>query len=105
MVPSDKLIELALSFEGAKEFPHFEKLSYRYKKRIFATLNVAERIVCLKLNPEIQNHYCATDTEQVYPVPNKWGKQGWTFVALDRVGETYLLEMLTHAFDLVRKKK
>jgi len=105
MVTSNKFIELALSFEGAEELPHFEKLSYRFNKRIFATLNVAERIACLKLNPELQNHFCAPDSEQVYPVPNKWGHQGWTFVALDRVAETYLVEILTVAFKLISKKK
>jgi hypothetical protein len=34
----------------------------------------------------------------IYPVPNKWGLQGWTFVELSRVSEELLRDALTTAY-------
>jgi hypothetical protein len=41
----------------------------------------------------------------VYAVPNKWGKQGWTFVDLKKVRKNLLKEILFTAFSIVAKKK
>jgi len=41
---------LALSFDEVTEEPHFEKTSFRTKKKIFATLDTKKEQVVLKLN-------------------------------------------------------
>lgn len=43
MVSIETFRKLALSFENAAEEPHFEKTSFRVKKKIFATYDKKEK--------------------------------------------------------------
>jgi hypothetical protein len=38
-------------------------------------------------------------------VPNKWGKQGWTFIDLNSVDEALFVDALTTAYCEVAPKK
>ncbi|HEY6503536.1 MAG TPA: MmcQ/YjbR family DNA-binding protein [Chitinophagaceae bacterium] len=96
---------IALSFPDATEAPHFEKTSFRVNKKIFATLNVKKQIACLKLSEIDQSVFCAYDKTIIYPVPNKWGKQGWTFVELKKVRKVMLKDALATAYNETAKKK
>jgi hypothetical protein len=44
-----------------------------------------------------QSVFCAFDKAVIYPVPNKWGKQGATFVELKKVRKTMLKDAMTQA--------
>ena len=104
----EKFTELALSFPGALEAPHFDRAAFKVdKKRIFATLHKASKTANLKL-PEIeQSVFCEIDQTSIYPVPNKWGLQGWTTFEIDNLSEEIVLEALGIAYKdvfVVRKK-
>lgn len=88
----------ALSFPGASESPHFERTSFRVQKKIFATLAEREGLACLMLSPEDQDVFVALGKPAVYPVPNKWGEKGATFVRLADVNEELLVDALTAAY-------
>jgi len=105
MVTIEKFRALALSFPEAIEQPHFENASFRVGKKIFATLNEKEKKACLKLSEINQNVFSAFDKTIIYPVPNKWGKQGWTFVHLNKVRSEMLKDALTTAFYEVAPKR
>jgi len=105
MVNIETFRELALSFPDSIESPHFEKTSFRVKKKIFVTLSPEKDIACLKLSPIDQSVFCAFDKTIIYPVPNKWGKQGWTFVNLKKVRKAMLKDALTTAYQETIKKK
>ncbi len=98
MISPEKFREIALSFEEAVEAPHFEKTSFRIRKKIFAALNVPEKRATLKLSLTDQSVFCGFDPAAVFPVPNAWGKQGWTHVALELVHEEMIPDLLTCAF-------
>jgi predicted DNA-binding protein (MmcQ/YjbR family) len=98
MISTAAFRKLALSFDGAVELPHFENASFRVKKKIFATLNKSESRGCLKLSEEEQALYCSHDKEIIYPVPNKWGKQGWTLVNLKKISPALLKAALKSAY-------
>ncbi len=93
-----KLREIALSFPEAMEEPHFEKTSFRVRKKIFATLDEKRGLACLKLSEIDQDVFSLADKAAVYPVPNKWGKQGWTFVHPDKLNLDFLTDILTTAY-------
>lgn len=97
MVNNDTFKQLALSFPEATEMPHFEKASFRIKNKIFATLDTAQQLVCLKLSLIDQSVFCAINSSIIYPVNNKWGKQGRTLVQLKKVKKNLLKEMLSKA--------
>jgi predicted DNA-binding protein (MmcQ/YjbR family) len=95
--------QIALSFEGATEEPHFEKTSFRVKKKIFATLNEKENRATIKLSLEEQDLFCVYDKDVMYPVPNKWGKQGWTHINLKTIPREMCEDALRTAYSQISK--
>jgi predicted DNA-binding protein (MmcQ/YjbR family) len=101
---------LALSLPGTEEHPHFERIAFRVAgKRIFATLHEESATANLKLSVVDQSVFCDFGKSAVYPVPNKWGSQGWTTFELKRIGRELMLDALNKAYsdvvNLKRKKR
>jgi len=98
MVAIDTFRALALSFPETNEQPHFEKTSFRVMKRIFATLDTAKAQACVKLSEVDQDVFSSFNRSAIFPVPNKWGKQGWTLISLDAVGKGLVADALLRAY-------
>lgn len=105
MISNSSFRKMALAFDGAAEQPHFEKTSFRVNKKIFATLDEAKQVVVVKLSVEEQAVFCLYDKTVIYPVPGKWGLQGWTMIALKTVKKEMLLDALTVSYCNVAPKK
>lgn len=105
MVTIETFRTLALSFPDATEEPHFEKTSFRISKKIFATFDEKSNTAVLKLNEIDQSVFCASSEMIFYPVPNKWGKQGWTIVALSKVRPEMFEDALILSYQTVAFKK
>ena len=101
MLSIKKFRQIALSFPGTEEQPHFEKISFRVKKKIFATLDEQQQKATLKFSPVDQSVFCLADKTAIYPVPNKWGKQGWTVIDLTKVNKTMLEDALSTAYNTI----
>ncbi|UII34699.1 MmcQ/YjbR family DNA-binding protein [Fulvivirga ulvae] len=106
MVTIDIFREMALAFPGTEEAPHFDRAAFKViKRRIFATLHEPSHTANIKLNEVDQSVFCEFDAKAVYPVPNKWGLQGWTTFELGKVPRELLLDALDTAYkDVVNKK-
>ncbi len=104
MISPKTFRELALSFADATEQPHFEKASFRVKKKIFVTLDEAKSIACAKFSETDQSVFCLIDETLIWPVPNKWGKQGWALINLKKIKKELLKDALTHAYCSVAPK-
>ena len=105
MVSIDTFRKLALSFPETTEEPHFEKSSFRVKKKIFATYDGIKNRACIKLSEINQDIFSAADKTIIFPVGNKWGKQGWTLIEMDKVREELFVGALTAAYCEVAPKK
>jgi len=105
MVSIETFRELAMSFPNASEEPHFEKTSFRVNKKIFATFDEKNNHAVLKLNEIDQSVFCASSEMIFYPIPNKWGKQGWTIVELSKVRPEMFENALTRSYENVISKK
>jgi hypothetical protein len=105
MISFSKLRLMALSFPETSESPHFDKVSFRYKKKIFATYNEKEHHACLKLSESNQFLYSKTAPGIVYPVNNKWGQQGWTLIELKQLPLKLFEEVLRSAYEEVAFNK
>jgi predicted DNA-binding protein (MmcQ/YjbR family) len=105
MVSTESARKLALSFEETSEQPHFEKNSFRVKKKIFATLDSTNKTVCVKLTDIEQSVYSKIDPKTIYPIPNKWGKLGWTSIELKKIKKELLVELLTKSYCNTAPKK
>ncbi len=105
MITIDILRELALSFPETTEEPHFEKTSFRVKKKIFATYDETKNRTCIKLSEIDQNVFSSADKTIIFPLDNKWGKQGWTLIEMSKVHKDLFIDALTTAYCEVAPKK
>ena len=105
MVNFEFFQKLALSFPEVAETPHFEKTSFRVKNKIFATYDFEFNKACIKLSEIDQDVFSVAAKSIIYPVNNKWGKQGWTFVELDAIQNDLLVDVLTTAYCQVAPRK
>jgi len=105
MVDEATFRAMALAFLGAEELPHFEKTSFRAQKKIFASYSTQDKRACLKLSEIDQSVFSTHQSGGVYPVPNKWGKQGWTLFELEKLEKEMILDALETAYKEVTKKK
>lgn len=96
---------LALSFPRTEEAPNFKRASFRLTERIFATLNERDGIATFKLSEIDQSIFCGYDKNLVYPVSNKWGKQGWTFIKIEQMFSRLLTDALYGLHELLSKKQ
>ena len=86
--------QIALEQPDAEEFDHFGRPAFRIKKkRVFATLWPQDNRMMVKLTPVDQSVFHAFNPAIFFPVPNKWGLKGATFIELSKVR----LDMLTDA--------
>lgn len=97
--------KLAMAFDEVTEEPHFEVTSFRIGKKIYATMNEAEKRMTLRLSPIDQDVFCTFDKQVIYPVPNKWGKHGWTHVNLRTIRKEMLEDILAVSYCTVAPKK
>ena len=81
MARAGDLRRIALSLEGTSEAPHFDRAAFKVK-RIYATLAADGKTANLKFAPDEQEFKCMLAPEVFAPVPNAWGKQGWTTLTL-----------------------
>lgn len=104
----EEFAEIALSFPGTEEHPHFDRRAFKVTgKRIFATLHELSGTANLKLSVVDQSVFSEFDKEKktVYPVPNKWGLQGWTTFELSKIPKELMVDALDTAYKDVLKVK
>ena len=97
MAKASDLRRIALSLEGTSEAPHFDRAAFKVK-RIYATLAADGKTANLKLDPDEQEFKCMLAPEVFAPVPNAWGKQGWTTVILAQASAAELRAALEMAW-------
>lgn len=90
--------DFALSFDEVREAPHFDKIAFKVKGKIFATLNLVHFRACVRLSPVDQHVFCAYKEDVIYPVPNAWGKYGWTLIHLKKVRKSMFKDAMTSAY-------
>lgn len=104
MISINTFRTLALSLPETTEQSHFEKSSFRVKKKIFATYDDKNHIACLKLSEIDQDVFSKSAVSTIYPVPNKWGKQGWTLIELKKIDKHLFKDALITAYCEVAPK-
>jgi predicted DNA-binding protein (MmcQ/YjbR family) len=104
MATAKDLRRIALSLEGTTEAPHFDRAAFKVA-RIYATMVADGRTANLKLTPDEQEFKCLLAPKAFAPVPNAWGKQGWTTVTLSGLNAAELKAALEMAWQHALPKK
>jgi hypothetical protein len=97
MATGKDLRRIALSLEGTTEAPHFDRTAFKVA-RIYATLPADGRTANFKFTPDEQDFKCLLAPEAFAPVPNAWGKQGWTTATLSALSVADLKSALELAW-------
>ncbi|KKB08492.1 hypothetical protein VE25_18415 [Devosia geojensis] len=97
MANANDLKRIAQDLEGTVQAPHFERTAFRVA-RIYATLAADGLTVNLAFTPDEQEFKVMMAPAAFAPVPNAWGKQGWTTLTLSAVDEDELRAALEMAW-------
>lgn len=97
MAKASDLRRIALSLQGTSEAPHFDRAAFKVK-RIYATLTADGKTANLLFTPDEQEFKCMLAAEVFAPVPNAWGKQGWTTITLAKASVADLRAALEMAW-------
>jgi hypothetical protein len=97
VVTKSDFVKLACGLEGTVAGPHFDRTAFKVKRN-FATLAADGLTANLRLRPEEQELKCLTYPEAFAPVPNAWGRRGWTTATLSNLTMAELRDALEMAW-------
>ena len=98
--------KLALSFPGAEERPHFERVSFKVagkRGRHFCTLG--QGTLSLKIEPRERLYAFLKDQPEVFIDLGGWTRMGSVGIRLSKVKEPFLRELMTEAWKRVASKR
>lgn len=104
MATSTEFRRIALSLEGTSEAPHFDRTAFKVA-RTYATLAADGLTANVKFTPDEQAFKSMMAPQAFAPVPNAWGRQGWTTVRLEAVDGSELRAALETAWRDARNKR
>jgi len=90
--------QLALSLPEAVESAHMGHPDFRVGGKIFATLHPGGERGMVKLSPQQQSLFVATESQVYFPVNGAWGRHGCTFVRLANASEPSVKQALFAAW-------
>jgi hypothetical protein len=97
MATAKDLRRMALALEGTSEAPHFDRAAFRVA-RIYVTLAGDGKTANFKFTPDEQEFKCMMAPDAFAPVPNAWGRQGWTTATLSALTKADLQSALETAW-------
>ncbi len=105
MITKHEFLEVALSFPGTEEKPHFERTGFGIPgRRMFSTYLEKDHTANIFLTPAEQKQFCKLDKKHIFPVPNAWGKKGATTFRLNELDLGVVQEALRSAYDTIANK-
>jgi hypothetical protein len=104
MATADDLRRLALGLDGTSEAPHFDRAAFK-AVRIYVTLAPDGLTANFNFSPEEQEFKCMLAPDAFRPIPNAWGRQGWTVADLAALSGAELKDALLIAWRRGAAKK
>ncbi|RZJ82849.1 MAG: MmcQ/YjbR family DNA-binding protein [Chryseobacterium sp.] len=99
MVESSEFRLFALTFREVIEARHFERVSFKVKNKIFATLDNERLSGTVRLSKQNQTEVVFKYTNLVQPVAGAWGAKGWTLLNLELIDIEAMQEILVMAYN------
>ena len=104
MANADDFSRLAFALDGTLAAPHFDRTAFR-AARIYATLAADGLSANFRFSPDEQEFKCMMAPDAFRPIPNAWGRQGWTVGTLAALSEAELKDALEAAWRHASAKK
>lgn len=96
--------KIALSLPGTVEYPHFDRAGFKVD-RTYATLAPDGKTANFRFAPDEQELKCTVAPDAFAPIPNAWGRQGWTIGTLKALSLAELKAALEMAWRHAHKEK
>jgi hypothetical protein len=97
--------QIALSLPNVEEYVHVGRPAFKVKnKRTFVTLWPANNRMTVILSLIDQSVFHSFNPAIFYPIPNKWGLKGATYVELSKVRADMLQDVITTAWETASAK-
>ena len=100
MVKAEEAKAIALSLPATGEHPHFNRTAFTVNKKIFATISFEDKTLNLKFTPVEQLISCPPGSDVIFPIPNGWGRQGWTTINLNKASKKLVTSALKKAYTI-----
>jgi hypothetical protein len=97
MATAGDLRRAALALDGTTESPHFDRAAFK-AVGIYVTLAPDGKTANFKFTPEEQEFKCMLAPQAFQPIPNAWGRQGWTTATLSKLSKAELQDALRIAY-------
>jgi len=97
MAEAADLVRLALAMPGVVDYPHFDRRAFKARVT-FVTLAADGLTANFKFALDEQALKCAVAPEAFAPIPNAWGRRGWTCATLAALSERELAAALEMAW-------
>jgi hypothetical protein len=97
MADASDFRRIALSFDGAAEYPHFDRRAFKARVT-FATLAPDELTANIKFALDEQALKCAVAPDAFVALDNAWGRRGWTCATLAALSDAELRAALEMAW-------
>ncbi len=97
MPSTQDVIKITTALKGTTNAPHFERTAFKVR-RTYATLAADGLSINLKFSPDEQEFKCLIHPKAFTPVPNAWGRQGWTICELSKLTAEELQNAQTMAW-------
>ena len=106
MPTGDDLRRVAMTLDGTVENQHFDRAAFKVA-RIYVTLAPDGTTANFRFSPDEQEFKCLLAPNVFSPIPNAWGRQGWTTARLSEMTENDLVDALRTAWahSLPKKKE
>jgi hypothetical protein len=104
MATGSDLRRLALALEGTTEAPHFDRAAFKVA-RIYVTLAPDGKTANFKFTADEQEFKCMMAPQAFAPIPNAWGRQGWTSGTLSKMKAAELKAALEIAWQHAQPAK
>ena len=80
------LVRLAMALPGVVDYPHFDRRAFKARVT-FVTLASDGLSANFKFSLDEQALKCAVAPDAFAPIPNSWGRRGWTCATLAALSE------------------
>lgn len=94
---------IARSLPGTVEAPHFDRMAFKVR-RTYTTLAPDGLTANIRFAPDEQEFKCMIAPEAFQPIPNAWGRQGWTTAILSKLDPAELRAALEMAWAHAERK-
>ncbi|WP_431283193.1 hypothetical protein ACQW02_27975 [Humitalea sp. 24SJ18S-53] len=104
MASAEDLRRAALALDGTSEAPHVDRAAFKVA-RIYVTLAADGLTANFCFTPDEQALKCAMLPDAFSPVPNAWGRQGWTTATLADLTTEDLVSAVSMAWNHAQPRR